>query len=99
MVIVTLPAYNEEATLATLLERIRESMQENGIEYRVIVVNDGSSDGKTAGGKVSKNRLDITQHRPALRRVPVVTDSSKARHARAQVAAEMLANEAHVTLG
>jgi len=45
MVIVTLPAYNEEATLATLLERIRESMEENEIEYRVIVVNDGSSDG------------------------------------------------------
>jgi len=44
MVIVTLPAYNEEGTLATLLERIRESMEENGIEYRVIVVNDGSSD-------------------------------------------------------
>jgi dolichol-phosphate mannosyltransferase len=45
MVIVTLPAYNEEQTLATLLERIRESMEENGIEYRVTVVNDGSTDG------------------------------------------------------
>jgi len=44
MVIITLPAYNEEATLATLLERIRESMDENAIEYRVIVVNDGSTD-------------------------------------------------------
>jgi len=45
MVIITLPAYNEEATLSTLLERIRESMEENDIEYRVIVVNDGSTDG------------------------------------------------------
>jgi len=45
MVIVTLPAYNEAQTLPTLLERIRESMEENGIEYRVIVVNDGSTDG------------------------------------------------------
>jgi dolichol-phosphate mannosyltransferase len=44
MVIVTLPAYNEEHTLATLLERIREAMEENGIEYRVTVVNDGSTD-------------------------------------------------------
>jgi dolichol-phosphate mannosyltransferase len=45
MVIITLPAYNEEATLVTLLERIRESMEENAIDYRVIVVNDGSTDG------------------------------------------------------
>ena len=45
MVIVTLPAYNEARTLPTLLERIRESMEENRIEYRVIVVNDGSTDG------------------------------------------------------
>jgi len=45
MVIITLPAFNEEATLSTLLERIRESMEENDIEYRVIVVNDGSTDG------------------------------------------------------
>jgi dolichol-phosphate mannosyltransferase len=45
MVIVTLPAYNEARTLPTLLERIRESMEENHIEYRVIVVNDGSTDG------------------------------------------------------
>jgi len=45
MVIVTLPAYNEEQTLPTLLERIREAMEENAIEYRVIVVNDGSTDG------------------------------------------------------
>jgi dolichol-phosphate mannosyltransferase len=45
MVIITLPAFNEETTLSTLLERIRESMEENDIEYRVIIVNDGSSDG------------------------------------------------------
>jgi dolichol-phosphate mannosyltransferase len=44
MVIVTLPAFDEEQTLPTLLERIREAMEENGLEYRVIVVNDGSSD-------------------------------------------------------
>ena len=45
MVIVTLPAYDEEQTLPPLLESIRESMEENGIDYRVIVVDDGSSDG------------------------------------------------------
>lgn len=45
MVIITLPAYNEEQTLPMLLEAIREAMEENRIDYRVIVVNDGSSDG------------------------------------------------------
>jgi len=45
MVIITLPAFNEEQTLPLLLERTREAMAENQIEYRVIVVNDGSTDG------------------------------------------------------
>ncbi|MFP8879007.1 MAG: glycosyltransferase family 2 protein, partial [Myxococcota bacterium] len=44
MVIITLPAYNEEQTLPLLLERTREAMEENQIDYRVIVVNDGSTD-------------------------------------------------------
>ena len=44
IVIITLPAYNEEQTLPLLLERTREAMQENQIDYRVIVVNDGSTD-------------------------------------------------------
>ena len=44
MVILTLPAYNEEATLPRLLVAIREAMEENQIAYRVIVVNDGSTD-------------------------------------------------------
>jgi dolichol-phosphate mannosyltransferase len=45
MVIITLPAYNEARTLPFLLEAIRDSMAENEIRYRVIVVNDGSRDG------------------------------------------------------
>ena len=45
MVIIALPAYNEAETLPPLLDQIRESMEENGIEYDVVVVNDGSTDG------------------------------------------------------
>ena len=45
MVIVILPAYNEEKALPLLLGRVQDSMKENGLDYRVIVVNDGSSDG------------------------------------------------------
>ncbi|MDG2334557.1 MAG: glycosyltransferase [Myxococcota bacterium] len=44
MVIIALPAYNEAETLPFLLAAIRQSMQENKIEYRVVVVNDGSTD-------------------------------------------------------
>jgi dolichol-phosphate mannosyltransferase len=43
-VIVVLPAYNEEANIGKLLDRIQEAMEESGLLYRVIVVNDGSSD-------------------------------------------------------
>lgn len=48
MIIVTLPAYNEAASLRALLEALQKSMQEHGFAYRVILVNDGSSDGTAA---------------------------------------------------
>jgi dolichol-phosphate mannosyltransferase len=41
---VVLPAYNEERSLPQLLDRITGSMVEVGASYRVIVVDDGSSD-------------------------------------------------------
>jgi dolichol-phosphate mannosyltransferase len=57
MVIITLPAYNEEQTLPLLLERTREAMLENDIDYRVIVVNDGSTD--TTAATVDKMAIDM----------------------------------------
>jgi dolichol-phosphate mannosyltransferase len=48
MVIIALPAYNEERTLPLLLQSIGAAMEENQIEYRVVVVNDGSRDGTAA---------------------------------------------------
>lgn len=48
MVIITLPAYNEDRSLRCLLELVRESMEEDPLDYRVIVVNDGSTDGTAA---------------------------------------------------
>lgn len=44
MIHIILPAYNEEKTLMPLLGAIRESMDEAGLPYRVVVVNDGSTD-------------------------------------------------------
>lgn len=48
MIYILLPAYNEERDIATLLHRIREAMQSFGDPYRVLVVNDGSTDGTLA---------------------------------------------------
>ncbi len=44
MVIIILPAFNEEKALGNLLRSIGDSMSHEGVKYRVVVVNDGSSD-------------------------------------------------------
>lgn len=44
MVFVILPAYNEEAALRPLLEGLRDSLGGTGTAYRVVVVDDGSTD-------------------------------------------------------
>lgn len=44
-VIVVLPAYQEEASLGLLLQRLDQSMREDDIEYEIVVVDDGSTDG------------------------------------------------------
>jgi dolichol-phosphate mannosyltransferase len=59
MVIITLPAYNEEESLPLLLERVEESMGEDDTEYRVIVVNDGSPDGTAAVTDALEGRMPL----------------------------------------
>ncbi len=41
---VVLPAYNEEANVASAVERVSEVMQSLGLDYEIILVNDGSRD-------------------------------------------------------
>ena len=48
MIYILLPAYNEERDIATLLHRIQDAMQALGGSYKVLVVNDGSTDGTLA---------------------------------------------------
>ncbi len=43
-VLMALPAYNEEAALPELLERIGEAFADSGLPYEVVIVDDGSSD-------------------------------------------------------
>ncbi|GAH80893.1 unnamed protein product, partial [marine sediment metagenome] len=45
MITVVLPAYNEEKTIIPLLAEIRRLLKERFGEVRVIVVDDGSTDG------------------------------------------------------
>lgn len=44
MVVILLPAYNEERDILKLLRRINDAMREFRLEYQVLVVNDGSTD-------------------------------------------------------
>lgn len=41
---ILLPAYNEEDSIPVMLPKIAEAMQARSLDYRVVVVNDGSSD-------------------------------------------------------
>ena len=59
MIVLILPAYNEEEALPLLLERVQESMEENALDYRVWVVNDGSSDGTAACVDQMKSRMPV----------------------------------------
>lgn len=59
-VFVVLPAYNESACLARLLEEIDASMDDSGMRYRVIVVDDGSTDDTAAIAKRLSDSLPVT---------------------------------------
>lgn len=51
MVSVVIPAFNEEASLEEVLASVRSTMEKLGVEYELIVVDDGSTDrtGEIAG--------------------------------------------------
>lgn len=58
-VIVVLPAFNEEATIERLLDRIDEALDEASIPYQVIVVDDGSHDRTRAIVQACAARMPI----------------------------------------
>lgn len=68
MVTIILPAYNEEQALPLLLEQVRESMEEAGLEYRVIVVNDGSADDTAGAVEKQALRMPVTRIDHAVNR-------------------------------
>lgn len=48
MIWIVLPAFNEEQALPKLLPALDETLRGRGVEYRMVVVNDGSHDGTAA---------------------------------------------------
>ena len=44
MIVILLPAYNEEESLPILIPKIKLTMEKNEEQYRVVVCNDGSKD-------------------------------------------------------
>ena len=63
-VIMALPAFNEEAALPELLERIGEAFADSGLPYEVVIVDDGSSDdtAKIASQMSFQMPIHLVQH-------------------------------------
>lgn len=58
-----LPAFNEEANLGVLLERIDEAMFESGTNYQVVLVDDGSTDGTVTVAEAHAGSMPIRVER------------------------------------
>lgn len=65
MILILLPAYNEVPSINSLLPKIKRVMGVNGYNYRVLVVNDGSSDGTRAVVEVHAATvpIEVLDHR------------------------------------
>lgn len=60
MIQIVLPAYNEEKALPLLLAGIDESMKESALPYRIVVVNDGSTDATADAVRHAASSLPIS---------------------------------------
>lgn len=58
---IVLPAHNEEATIEDVLNQVSDTAQQLGIDYEIILVNDGSTD---RTGEIAR---ELSQHIPNLR--------------------------------
>lgn len=65
MIVILLPAYNEEVSLPPLFEKIEKAMGENGFSYKIVMANDGSSDktAELAREYSAKIPLEVLEHK------------------------------------
>src|SRR5215471_1891143 len=63
-VLVVLPAYNEEHGLGSLLQRLDQTMHDDGLPYQIIVVDDSSSDttGRIAAQYADYMPIQVERH-------------------------------------
>lgn len=64
MIWIVVPAYNEEQDLPALLPKIHDALNDKKLEHRIVVVNDGSTDGtaKILTEFGNKLPLDVITH-------------------------------------
>ncbi len=64
MLWIIIPAFNEAQSLPRLLPKLRATMQADGTAYRVIVVDDGSSDGtaEAIAAFAATMPIDVVEH-------------------------------------
>ena len=48
LVTLVIPFYNEELSLIELLPRVKDNLEQSGIVYEVLLINDASTDGSNA---------------------------------------------------
>lgn len=65
MIVILLPAYNEEASLPPLMAKLETTLSQIGEEYKIVVCNDGSKDGTQAVLKKYAQALplEIIEHK------------------------------------
>lgn len=65
MIIVLLPAYNEEKSFPSLMEKLEFSLKKTGIHFKLLICNDGSSDGtlKMLQEYSKKLPIEVIDHR------------------------------------
>ena len=44
MIIVLLPAYNEEKSFPPLMDKLEDALEKTGLDFKLLICNDGSSD-------------------------------------------------------
>ena len=60
VIFIVLPAYNEEKTLPPLLSEIASTLGETGHAYKVVVVDDGSTDGTAGAVRAAASSMPIS---------------------------------------
>lgn len=59
MIYIILPIYNEADVIGRLLEKIDSQMRQNSYKYRILAINDGSTDNSLEVIKSYQNRIPI----------------------------------------